>query len=179
MPLVICPGIHSPQLTAQFIQGIQDIIGEQRCLVLPTEQYRPYSFVDVYRWLKQQQLSPLEKQSLSWICFSAGVVGGIGAALTWQLQAGRVNSFIAIDGWGMPLAGNFPIYRISHDRFTHWSSAILGGGKSGFYADPSVEHLAIWRSPDSCWGWQEISPGYRNRKCLIDYLQQVLSLKTA
>jgi hypothetical protein len=88
-----------------------------------------------------------------WLAFSAGVVGAIGAAWGWQLASGKVLAFIALDGWGVPLFGNFPIHRLSHDRFTHWSSALLGAGADSFYADPAVEHLDLWRSPSTAWGW--------------------------
>ena len=57
-----------------------------------------------------------------------------------------MKALIAFDGWGVPLVGNFPIYRISHDQFTHWSSELLGKGDKSFYADPPVEHLDLWRS---------------------------------
>ncbi len=75
----------------------------------------------------------------------------------------------------MPLLANFPIYRISHDRFTHWSSSILGEGESGFYADPEVEHLDLWRSPHTCRGWQTIAPGLKTPIGLTDYLNQILN----
>ena len=171
MTIIICPGVHSAELTQNFIQSTQNTIG-QNCLILPTEQYLPYSAIAIFDWLKLQQLSPT--QPLSFIAFSAGVVGAIGAANIWQLQGGKVQSFIAFDGWGMPLAGNFPIYRVSHDYFTHWSSGILGAGKSGFYADPEVEHLNLWRSPDTCWGWQIIESGLKSRCFLTDYIQYIL-----
>lgn len=64
-----------------------------------------------------------------------------------------MKALIAVDGWGVPLSGNFPIHRLSHDYFTHWSSALLGSGDDSFYSDPAVEHLAIWRSPHTCQGW--------------------------
>ncbi|MEM7725486.1 MAG: hypothetical protein AAF208_03835 [Cyanobacteria bacterium P01_A01_bin.45] len=85
---------------------------------------------------------------LVFISFSAGVVGAIGASHLWQSQGGNVKALIAIDGWGVPLLGSFPIHRMSHDYFTHWSSLLLGGGKNNFYAQPSVSHLELWRSPD-------------------------------
>ena len=170
MTIIICPGIHPPELTEQFISTIQHKITAD-LLVLPTERYLPYSAIAVYQWLTKQNLSLTEP--LSFISFSAGVVGSFGAAWAWQLQGGKINSFIAVDGWGMPLFANFPIYRVSHDRFTHWSSAILGGGK-GFYADPEVEHLEIWRSPNA-YGWHEISLGCKTRTTLIDYLAVILN----
>jgi len=85
MAIIICPGIHSPELTEQFIQGIQDRI-KQNYLVLPTTEYLPYSAIAVTQWLNQQSLSKTEP--LSFISFSAGVVGSFGAAWAWQLQGG-------------------------------------------------------------------------------------------
>jgi hypothetical protein len=29
----------------------------------------------------------------------------------------------------------------------------LGGGNESFYADPGVEHLDLWRSPQTASGW--------------------------
>ena len=174
---IICPGIHSPYLTESFIENIQNtnIIDSKDYLVLPTEQYAPYSAIAIERWLKQCYPSPKDAPAISFISFSAGVVGSIGAAIAWQLQGGRINSFIAFDGWGMPLLGNFPLYRVSHDLFTHYSSAVLGGGERGFYADPQVEHLEIWRSPNTCWGWQIIGSGLKTRCLLTEYLQNILT----
>ncbi|NJK53546.1 MAG: hypothetical protein HC936_13370 [Leptolyngbyaceae cyanobacterium SU_3_3] len=57
-----------------------------------------------------------------------------------------------MDGWGVPLGGDFPIYRVSHDRFTHWSSAWWVAGLDSFYADPAVAHLDLWRSPQTVQG---------------------------
>lgn len=171
MSIVIIPGIHSSQLTNCFIKGIQDNL-HQDYLIFPTEQDLPYNALSVYQWLNRQQLATTKP--LSFITFSAGVVGGIGAALIWQLQGGKIASFIAIDGWGMPLVGNFPIYRVSHDYYTHWSSAILGAGREGFYADPARSHLELWRSPDACLGWRSIGRGLHARYYLTDYLQDIL-----
>lgn len=124
MTIIIIPGIHSPQLSDRFINSIQNII-KHNYFILSTERYQPYSAISVYQWLNQQQLSKTEP--LTFITFSAGVVGGIGAAIAWQSQGGKVQSFIAIDGWGVPLVGSFPLYRVSHDYFTHCTSGILGG----------------------------------------------------
>ena len=140
---------------------------------MPTEEYLPYSAIAVYQWLDSQALSKTEP--LSFISFSAGVVGSFGAALAWQLQGGKVAHFIAIDGWGMPLIANFALHRISHDYFTHWSSSILGAGHRGFYAEPKVEHLEIWRSPNNCYGWQTIGLGCKTRILLNDYLIMLLN----
>ena len=172
MLIVICPGVHPPELTARFIESIQDWLGSDY-LILPTDKYLPYNAIAVSQWLEGQQIP--KSRPLSFIAFSAGVVGSIGAAIAWQLQGGTVHSFIAFDGWGVPLLANFPVYRVSHNRFTHWSSSILGGGTTGFYADPEVKHLELWRSPAACSGWQTISLGCRTRNTLANYLTNVLN----
>lgn len=172
MPIIICPGVHSPELTDRFVQSISDRV-EADYLILPTAEHPPYNAIAVYQWLERQQLSKM--QPLSFVAFSAGVVGGIGAAMAWQLRGGNVQSFIALDGWGMPSLVNFPLYRVSHDAFTHWSSQILGSGEGGFYADPEVDHLELWRSPKACRGWRIISPGCQTRDTLLNYLTNVLN----
>ena len=172
MPIIICPGVHSPELTDRFVQSISNRV-EADYLILPTAEHPPYNAIAVYQWLERQQLS--KTQALSFIAFSAGVVGGISAAIAWQLQGGNVRSFIALDGWGMPLGGNFSLHRVSHDRFTHWSSGILEAGAAGFYAEPEVDHLELWRSPEACRGWRVISPGCQTRDTLLNDLTNVLS----
>jgi hypothetical protein len=174
MTIIICPGVHPPQLTTSFLEGIKTSFRQRDYLILPTNQINSYSAIAIEQWLKQYYPSPVQAQPLSFIAFSAGVVGAIGAALAWQLQGGKIKHFIAMDGWGMPLIGNFPIYRISHDYFTHWSSGILGTGKVNFYADPEVEHLDLWRSPD-CWGWQVNSFGFKSRDSLTNFLDKILN----
>ncbi|MBC6420037.1 MAG: hypothetical protein GDA44_15365 [Prochloron sp. SP5CPC1] len=133
MVVVLCPGIHSPQLSQGFLASLaqsqtQDLFNNW--LVFPATEYPPYSPLAVLTFLKKNVT--LENEVL-FISFSAGVVGAMGAALLWQMQGGKVKAFIAIDGWGMALWGNFPIYRVSHDYFTHWSSALQGKMfRSGF-----------------------------------------------
>lgn len=175
MSIIICPGIHSSRLSDFFVSQIRHTCGEKNYIILPTKEYLPYSAIAINQWLKQYYPSPKTAKPLTFIAFSAGVVGAMGAAIAWQWQGGKIQSLIALDGWGMPLGGNFPIYRISHDYFTHWSSAMLGAGEQGFYADPAVEHLDLWRSPDNCWGWQEISPGCKIRISLINYLGKIIN----
>ncbi len=164
----ICPGIHNRSLTDRFLDGLynhgldQDQSGD--LLIFPTPDYPAYSAFDIFNFLcKETQTSEsrhFSGRSVSNNCvkfvfmsFSAGVVGAMGAALMWQQFGGEVEALIAIDGWGVPLAGNFPIYRISHDHFTHWSSALLGSGNESFYAAPAVEHLEVWRNPQTTQGW--------------------------
>lgn len=185
--LIICPGIHDPQLTREFLYRVlgKDIISfepnltisnspgmaaksvlrevtnsdianvsynwNQQLLIFPTQDYPAYSATDILDYL--QGHVNFQKIPIIFISFSAGVAGAIGAAWGWQMLGGIVQAFIAFDGWGVPLYGNFPIYRLSHDYFTHWSSALLGKGQESFYADPEVAHLQLWQKPDVCQGW--------------------------
>ena len=160
MNVIICPGIHAPELTDSFVTSLA--IEEHNLLVFPTTQYPAYSSWHVYHWLQQQQLV---SQDLLFITFSAGVVGGAGAAIALQLAGYRIAALIAIDGWGVPLLPIFPLYRLSHDYFTHWSSAILGGSNESFYAEPSSSHLDIWRFPEACQGWGVIRKTRCKRPC--------------
>lgn len=169
--IIICPGIHPAELTDLFVRELQKQI-PANYFVLSTETDAPYSAIAISQWLDRQPLAKTEP--LCWIAFSAGVVGSIGAAIRWKLQGGQIGCLIAVDGWGMPLAADFPIYRISHDYFTHWSSGLLGGGTQGFYADPDVEHLDLWRSPTNISGWLATAPGCRTRMTLTDYLAQAI-----
>ncbi|NJK66343.1 MAG: hypothetical protein HC941_07270 [Microcoleus sp. SU_5_3] len=167
MRLVICPGIHDPKLTDRFLAGVSEVWEAanprpnpptvDRVMIFPAHKHPPFSAIDTFHFLCCQELAG---ESLVFVSFSAGVVGSIGAAWMWQQIGGQVGAFIALDGWGVPLGGTFPIHRISHDRFTHWSSALLGSGGDSFYADPSlakptksIAHLDLWRSPQTAKGW--------------------------
>jgi hypothetical protein len=156
--VIICPGIHDPQLTQDFLAGLyRNENGNlpsrwaEKVLIFPTQDYPAYSSIHILEFL--QHRTGLVKKPVIFVSFSAGVPGAIGAAWGWQLWGATVKAFIAIDGWGVPLYGDFPIHRLSHDYFTHWSSALLGSGQDSFYADPAIEHLDLWRSPDLCQGW--------------------------
>lgn len=160
MSVVICPGIHHPQLTQGFIAGLtaELAVGSKssnfvNILNFPGQDYSALSRFQILQFLRDTQGNPPESPPIVFISFSAGVVGAIASAWGWQLLGGQVKSLIAIDGWGVPLFGNFPIHRLSHDYFTHWSSSLLGSGEDSFYADPLVEHLQLWRSPQTVAGW--------------------------
>jgi hypothetical protein len=153
MSIIICPGIHEPELTENFRVGLLDMISDgaiapnyANILVYPGKDVLVLSALHILQFLRERLSNSLESPII-FISFSAGVVGAIGAAHLWQLLGGRVKAFIAIDGWGVPLYGNFPIHRMSHDYFTQWSSSLLGSGQNSFYTEPAVEHLSIWRSP--------------------------------
>ncbi|MEG4809973.1 hypothetical protein QUA82_20140 [Microcoleus sp. F8-D3] len=160
MRVVICPGIHDPKLTDRFLEGLSEVWGDaesrqnpqivDRVKIFPAHKHPPFSALDILHFLWCEELAG---ENLVFVSFSAGVAGAIGAVWMWQQLGGKVGAFFALDGWGVPLGGNFPIHRISHDRFTHWSSAILGGGGESFYADPPIEHLDLWRTPQTAKGW--------------------------
>lgn len=151
MSVIVCPGMHPPQLTHAFLRAL----GHSCPLVFPAESAPAYSPLHLLEFIADKlNRCSQEDQALLFIAFSAGTVGAVGAARRWQRQGGQVKALIAIDGWGVPLWGDFPIHRISHDAFTHWSSIGLGNSQDSFYAEPSVAHLDLWRSPQTtqgCW----------------------------
>lgn len=159
MTIIICPGIHEPDLTEKFISGCLERISHRssgynsvNILAYTGQGYLTLSGFHILHFLGDRLKNQL-KSPLIFISFSAGVVGAIAAASGWQLLGGNVKAFIAIDGWGVPLAGNFPIHRMSHDYFTHWSSSSLGSGQDNFYAEPAVDHLSMWRTPQTVQGF--------------------------
>lgn len=165
MKIVICPGVHDEALTQHFLLSLQRKIAHHDYIVFPSQRYPAYSAPHILNFVIQQLgleltprlLSHKEERSpmlpsLLFISFSAGVVGAIGTAWAWRLMGGQVTAFIAFDGWGVPLYGDFPIHRVGRDAFTHWTSALLGGGASSFYANPGVPHLDLWRSPHTAFG---------------------------
>lgn len=176
--VVICPGIHDPKLTQGFLEGLQAGATEQlssewleRVLLFPTQDYPAYSAVHILEFLRQHL--GREQLPVVLISFSAGVAGAIAAAWGWQQGGAKVQALIAVDGWGVPLSGSFPIHRLSHDYFTHWSSALLGSGDDSFYADPAVEHLEIWRSPHTCQGWS-VQGGKRTFTTAAQFINELV-----
>lgn len=181
MSIVICPGMHNPELTQSFLSWLQHEIAlgssTENILIFPAQDDPAYSAWHILQFLRSLSSSSLETP-LVFISFSAGVVGAIGAAWGWQMLGGQVKAFIALDGWGVSLFGNFPIHRLSHDYFTHWSSSLLGSGFDSFYADPPVEHLKLWRSPQTVEGWRILHPDVetqpRSRLTAAQFLTMLL-----
>jgi hypothetical protein len=174
MTIIICSGIHAPDLTDNFIHNL-NIINQKflaaNILVITHPQIPVYSPAHLEKFLKKN----LNKNdSLLFISFSAGVVGSIGAARNWQSKEGKIKALIAIDGWGVPLIADFPIYRLSHDYFTHWSSELLGKSRESFYSQPEVEHLTIWNSPHQTWGWWLNKSGSKIRCTAADFVLNLL-----
>lgn len=188
MSIIICPGIHEPALTENFISGgletyFQTQENSVNILKVPNEGFSTLSGFHILQVLGVDADLVVARHRLKspvvFISFSAGVVGAIAAAYSWQMLGGYVKAFIAIDGWGVPLWGNFPIHRMSHDYDTHWSSKILGSGQDNFYAHPPVEHLSMWRSPQTIQGrWvdssNEVSPP-KSRLTAAEFLQMLLN----
>ncbi|MGD1911473.1 MAG: hypothetical protein ACFB2X_11600 [Rivularia sp. (in: cyanobacteria)] len=159
MTVIICPGIHESSLTESFVKGLLETASNNsshnksvNILKCPTNNLSALSGFHIWQFLRDNLVDKLESPVV-FISFSAGVVGAIAAASLWQIFGGNVKAFIAIDGWMVPLGGNFPIHRMSHDYFTHWSSCLLGCGDRNFYAQPAVEHLELWREPSSVKGY--------------------------
>lgn len=151
---------------------------------VPTDRVPPYSGWHIWQFVRDQ-VAPCDldddpdgdrSSPLLWIGFSAGVVGAIAAAHLWQHQGGRVAAVIALDGWGMPLIGDFPIHRVSHDFFTHCTSVGVGPAGDSFYADPGVPHLDLWRSPHTVQGWQiaAAQPGCRQTTTAATFITALL-----
>ncbi len=156
MTVIICPGIHDGLLSDRFLATLNQQLattGSTRHIakdqVFPSDHEAPFNGLAVWSFL-QERANPAEPLLL--IGFSAGVVGAIAAANLWQAQGHTVAALIAVDGWGVPQVGDFPLHRVSHDHFTHWSAALLGAGQDSFYAEPPVTHLDLWQFPERAQG---------------------------
>lgn len=157
--LVICTGFHDSRLTEDFLGHLGS----------KSVKLRPYIIISPFSCLNEA-FSPGEDLTL--IGFSAGVVNAIALAYYWQAQGVKIRALMALDGWGVPLIGNFPIYRLSHDYFTHWSSCLLGSGQENFYADPPVDHLSLWSSPDRVTGWS-VNGNFVQRTTALTFLSKI------
>jgi hypothetical protein len=173
-PLLICPGIHDPSLTHSFLSKIE--LPSENLAIFPTAEAAPYSPTEMLSFFRRSALRPPSETSpLRIVAFSAGVVGAIAAAHLWQLQGGQIAWILALDGWGVPAWANFPVYRLSHDSFTHWSSQLTGGSTPSFYAEPAVDHLELWRSPHLTVGWHVSGCGLRHRTTAATFIQEILT----
>lgn len=157
MNIYICPGFHLPQLTQSFLQELSlsnsNSILSINTRVFNVKTYTALSAIHILQDLIKAYGQPRQAAPVLFISFSAGVIGALGAAWGWELLGGKVKAVIAIDGWGVPLMGNFPIHRLSHDYFTHQTSIVINRPEDSFYADPEATHLQMWRSPSTVKGW--------------------------
>ncbi|MGB7273143.1 MAG: hypothetical protein WBC69_07590 [Geitlerinemataceae cyanobacterium] len=177
--VLVCPGIHDPQFTREFLRGLGEIsktIGWDfpPIWVFPAPENPAYSASHILQFLEERWGNKGTVPELVIIGFSAGVVGAIGAAWGWRWQGRTVKTLIAIDGWGVPLYGDFPIYRLSHDYFTHASSSLLGSGWVSFYADPAVPHIDLWRMPDRVRGTQVGNTAGHSRLTAAEFITDIL-----
>ena len=164
MQILVCPGFHPPALTEEFLKAL----GWHDCVV-PPEHLSPLDGLGIYQCLRN-------RRPALFVGFSAGVIGAAIAAGLWQRQGNTVAALIAIDGWGVPLMpADFPIYRLSHDLFTHLTSGLGEPGQERFYCEPPAAHLELWRSPHTAEGWQLLRPGMRMRTTAATYLQQIVN----
>lgn len=188
--IVVCPGVHSPQLTASFLAAVAlDRADAMRICVIPSDRQPVYSPLHGLNVLQHRLGAPWAAPPVLFLGFSAGVVSLAAIAPLWQALGGIVLGLIALDGWGVPLVGNFPIHRLSHDRFTDWSSALLdvplaaarGDRFDGdrFYAEPAVAHLDLWRSPHRTTGWWHPASGTQRfttaATCLQGLIQRAIA----
>lgn len=167
--MVVCPGVHSPQLTESFLAAVElDRVGTGRICLIPGDRQPVYSPLHGLSVLQHRLGAPWAAPPVLFLGFSAGVVSLAAIAPLWQALGGTVQGLIALDGWGVPLGGNFPIHRLSHDRFTDWSSALLdapldlltaAARGDRFYAEPAIAHLDLWRSPHTTTGWWHSASG--------------------
>lgn len=169
MTLYLCPGVHDRTLSDRFCR----VLDLRHAVVLPTDTHVPYSPLHVLDFARRAGV-----RNPCFVAFSAGVVGAMGAAWMWQ-QGGRseddsVRALIALDGWGVPLFGDFPIHRLSHDAITDRESHWLGMGGDRFYADPSVSHLDLWGAPERAQGWRVGQDGGRSPTDAATFLRQLL-----
>ena len=173
MIILLCPGFNQPELNTSFRAAFAH--QSYDWVVYPAPQLPPYSAVAILDFWAQSVVKTITKPEVVVIGFSAGVVGAWGAALGLSLRQINVKALIAIDGWGVPLWGNFPIHRLSHDYFTHWSSLALGGGDKNFYADPPVGHLDLWRSPQTTRGWEVNTNGSKKAIAALDFIEEIIN----
>lgn len=188
MHIYICPGFHPPALTRSFLAALMHdrpaSWAGSTCGVMPSH-LPPYSPYHVLQSLEQHlshlQLVSSDPPAIVWIGFSAGVVGALGAAQHWQAQGHTVLGLIAVDSWGLPLRADFPIYSLSRDgakptnhSLADWITRYFMPDLPHFYAEPPVDHLFLWGSPDQVQGWSQDYSGLRHRTTAIRFILDCL-----
>lgn len=152
--LIICPGVHATRWTQDFVA---QLVGADRALaprihVSPVAPTLAWSGYPLRRWLTAAFPIPA-RSPLTFVAFSAGCVAAAAIAHYWGQQGGRVERVIALDGWGVPLGGPFPVQRLSHDFLTHLTTTGPAPNQAHFYGDPAVPHGHLWRYPAQVSGW--------------------------
>lgn len=144
-PLIICPGFHEPAWTDKWLRGMALEATQVRCLPPLEPVYSPGVVLEFC------QAHCDATQPLVMVAYSAGVVGGLGAAERWQALGGVVGGVVVIDAWGVPLWGKFPLVTVSHDWITD-ACGQAWGKQNHFFAQPAVTHAQLWQSPQGAWG---------------------------
>jgi hypothetical protein len=165
---LVVPGVVPQEATDRFLQQLNIVGG---CCVPPGVS--PYSPISLDRFTRTQDLA----SDLVVIAYSAGCVGALGWIPLWQRQKKTIKALIAIDGWPVPFWGKFPIYRVSHDLYTHHTTLYLGAGLEQFYCDPAVEHRNLWTYPEASWGlWVKQNNKQKEtyRATALDFLQNIV-----
>ncbi|MEM0980725.1 MAG: hypothetical protein AAGH78_10665 [Cyanobacteria bacterium P01_H01_bin.58] len=152
MTVIICPGMHPKTWTDSFLAQLDAVYPAQASdrVVFNHSSGMQWSAYALRAYLTAYAITP----PIILIAFSAGCIAASGMAQYWEQRGYPIAGLIAVDGWGAPTVGKFRAYRLSHDAFTHDSSAWLGRGEVSFYADPSVAHAQLWRYPAAVWGQQ-------------------------
>lgn len=157
--LIVCSGFHPPEATQQLIADLSWVASDRPSGPVSDHRLSIHSHPDLA--LSHQPLAPLSGRTLRqmlqelanpvmFLAFSAGCLAAASAARYWHYQSpNQVLALFAVDGWGVPLAEPYPVHRLSHDRFTHLTSA---GQGEHFYADPAVDHLRLWQRPSQVSG---------------------------
>lgn len=166
--------MHAPEITECFLRSLLPRLQRPPDALWTQPEGGSGLFGTPILSTLQGQGSPSALGPISIVAFSAGVVGAAQAISRWQELGGQLACLIAIDGWGVPLGGDYPIYRLSHDAFTHWSCGWLGSGAVNFYADPAVEHLSLWQAPDQVVGWC-VDKRQQTRTNAADFIGQSLA----
>ncbi len=190
--LVICPGYHGVALTESLISALNQALRAQvrnslsdwLIHLLPDDldalglARADHSSAQVHPLMSLPTVLTDRRVATTptlFIGFSAGVLTAWGAAHLCALSGQSVLGLIALDGWGVPLAGPFPIRRISHDAFTHYTTAGWGGTRR-FYADPPIDHLTLWGSPGLVQGWKvkgEQRQSGTALDCLVELIEEL------
>ncbi|MEM8639118.1 MAG: hypothetical protein AAGG51_09925 [Cyanobacteria bacterium P01_G01_bin.54] len=169
--IVLCPGMHTPEVSESFRTRFTPLHSHLHCFI--PEAIAPYDGSAICQHVQNHCES---NTPLVLMGFSAGAVGARYAAQALHHQGWAIAALWLWDGWGVPRLGEpFPTVRLSHDTFTHWSSALLGEGDDSFWADPAVPHLDLWRNPEQIRGWRSLGSGLQERISLLEFAADVLS----
>ena len=160
--VIVCPGFHAPELTDRAIAAL-DLPLTLNVIAIP-ERIWPSDPVGIAGYLETQIPPECRTSPVSFLAFSAGTVGALGAALLWRSP---IRTIVLCDGWGVPvlplLEGRSPapisaptsaptVHRLSHDRWPHDTWGRMGIATPSFCAEPAVEHLELWGEVDRVTG---------------------------